>query len=372
MTLRMMWPLWVTVIVFAPLLALTIWQSVRSRGQRRLHWLRRGAMVLALIVIALTPAVPSTQSTQVTSNAELFFVVDRTGSMAAEDYNGTHPRLEGVRHDLVALTEAMPGARYTIIGFDSQATQQLPLTTDARAVRSWAETLNQEITAYSAGTAVDRPLETLGDSLSAAAERNPANVRLVFFLSDGENTNEADGGEAASYAPLAELVDGGAVLGYGTPQGGTMRSYDGTANSGPGTDAPYIIDPATGEPAVSVIDEDQLRTIAADLGLDYDHRISPDDVDHLVSGIDVAEIAEDGRRDVRHYADVYWPAAALLALLLAWEAWELTRAMPKNRRGHDVAERDRRRSGSGPGSGSASGASTGSNAADGARKVGAV
>lgn len=107
MTLRMMWPLWVTVIVFAPLLALTIWQSVRSRGQRRLHWVRRGAMVLALVVIALTPAVPSSQSSQVTSNAELYFVVDRTGSMAAEDYNGTQPRLEGVRHDLVALTEAM-------------------------------------------------------------------------------------------------------------------------------------------------------------------------------------------------------------------------------------------------------------------------
>lgn len=151
-----------------------------------------------------------------------------------------------------------------------------------------------------------------------------------------------------------------------------MRSYDGTANSGPGTDAPYIVDPATGEAAVSVIDEGQLRTVAADLGLDYDHRISPDGVDHLVSGIDVAEIAEDGRRDVRHYADVYWPAAALLALLLAWEAWELTREMPKNRRGHDVADRDRRRSGSGSGSGSSFGADTGSNTADGARKVGAV
>ncbi|MGC0274307.1 vWA domain-containing protein [Pseudactinotalea sp. Z1739] len=374
MTLRMMWPLWVTAIVFAPLLALTIWQSVRGRGQRRLHWLRRCGMVLALIAIALTPAVPSSQSTQVSSNAELFFVVDRTGSMAAEDYNGTQPRLEGVRHDLVALTEAMPGARYTIIGFDSQATRQLPLTTDSRAVRSWADTVNQEITTYSAGSAIDRPLEALGESLSAAAERNPANVRLVFFFSDGENTNEAEGGEVDSYAPLAELVDGGAVLGYGTPQGGNMRSYDGTANSGPGTDAPYIMDPATGEPAVSVIDEGQLRTLAADLGLAYDHRISPDGVDHLVSGIDVDEIAEDGRRDVRHYADVYWPAAAVLALLLAWEAWELTREMPRNRRGHDGAERDRRRSGSGsgPGSGSGSGADTGSSAGDGARKVGAL
>lgn len=362
MTLRMMWPLWATVLVFAPLLVLTIWQTVRARGPRRLRWLRRAGMVAALVVIALTPAVPSSQSTEVTSNAELFFVVDRTGSMAAEDYNGTQPRLEGVRHDLQALTEAMPGARYTIISFDSQATQQLPMTTDARAVRSWAQTVNQEITSYSDGSAIDRPLVALGESLEAAAERNPANVRLVFLLSDGENTNEAADGEVASFAPLAELVDGGAVLGYGTPQGGNMRSYDGTANSGPGSDAPYIVDPSTGEPAVSVIDEGQLRTIAADLGVEYSHRISPDPPDHLVSGIDVSEIAEDGRRDVRHYADVYWPAAALLALLLAWEAWELTRAMPKDRGGNQVARRDRRRASSASSAGAA-------DPADPARKV---
>lgn len=331
MTLRMMWPLWLTVLVFAPLLALTIWRSVRSRGERRKDWIRRTLMVVALVAIALTPAVPSRQSTELTSNAELFFVVDRTGSMAAEDYNGTEPRLEGVRHDMVALTEAMPGSRYTIIGFDSQATRQLPMTTDARAVRSWAQTLTQEVTSYSAGSAIDRPLVALTEALEASAERNPANVRLVFVFSDGENTND-DGAAPESYAPLASLVDGGAILGYGTPAGGNMRSYDGTSNSGPGTSAPYITDPATGEPAVSRLDEDSLRTVAGELGVGYDRRNSPDPVDHLVEGIDVQEIASDGRREVLHYSDVYWPAAVLLALLLAWEAWDLAREVPRDKR----------------------------------------
>ena len=331
MTLRMMWPWWVTLLVFAPMLAFTITQAVRARRHRRTAWWRRTGVVLALVVIALTPAVPSTQSTEVTSNAELYFVVDRTGSMVAEDYNGSEPRLEGVRHDLVALTEAMPGSRYTILSFDSQATQQLPMTTDARAVRSWAQTVNQEITSYSAGSAVDRPLEALAMSLETNAERNPENVRLVFFFSDGENTNEAAAEPTESYAPLAELVDGGAVLGYGTPQGGSMRSYDGTDNSGPGTDAPYITDPATGQPAVSAIDEGELRTVAADLGLEYENRTSPDSVEHLVADIDISQISDDGRRDVRHYSDVYWPAAVVLAGLLAWEAFALSRQIPKKR-----------------------------------------
>ncbi len=339
MILRMMWPLWLTALVFVPFLALAIWRSVKSRGERRRDWLRRTGMVVALVVIALTPAIPSSQSSQVQSNAELFFVVDRTGSMAAEDYNGSEIRLEGVRHDLAALTEAMPGARYTIIGFDSQATRQLPMTTDARAVRSWAQTVTQEVTSYSAGSAIDRPLEALAGSLEAAAERNPENVRLVFIFSDGENTN--DGGvDVQSYEPLAGLVDGGAVLGYGTPDGGNMRSYDGTSATGPGTDAPYIEDPSTGEPAVSVLDETSLRQVAAELAIPYERRNAPDPVDDLVSGIDVSEIASDGRRDVTTYADVYWPAAVFLALLLAWEAWDLAREIPRKKRRNSRNARD--------------------------------
>ena len=188
-------------------------------------------------------------------------------------------------------------------------------------------------------------------------------MRLVFLMADGENTNEAAAEPTASFAPLADLVDGGAVLGYGTPQGGTMRTYDGTSNTGPGTDAPYIIDPATGEPAVSMIDEGELRTVAADLGVEYEHRTTPDGVDHLVSGIDIQEIADDGRRDVRHYADVYWPAAALLAVLLGWEAWALSRQVPKLRREQEMADRDRERASRGAAAG-ASGTS-----ADEARKV---
>lgn len=334
MTLRMMWPLWLLLVVFGPLLALAVWKIRTSRGERRRDWVRRTALVFCALMIGLTPAIPRTDTDALISNVEMFFVVDRTGSMAAEDYDGDQARLVGVREDLVALTQAMPAARYTIIGFDSQATQQLPMTTDARAVRTWAETLTQEITSYSAGSSIDRPLDELTRSLTSAQERNPGNVRLVFVFSDGENTNgsasEASG-SFRSFAELAPLVDGGAVLGYGTAEGGNMRSYDGTSGTGFGTDAPYITDD-TGNPAVSRIDEDNLRTLAGQLGVPYVHRIEPGPMDDLVADVDVAQITADGRRDVTSYADVYWPFAVLLALLLAWEAWDLTREVPKSGR----------------------------------------
>ncbi|MFC4554641.1 vWA domain-containing protein [Georgenia faecalis] len=331
MILRLAWPLWAIVAVLGALLVLSVVLALRTRGAT---WWRRAGMVVCLAVIALAPAVPASTTT-VRSNAELYFVVDRTGSMAAEDYDDGRPRLDGVRNDITALVDAMPGARYSVIAFDSQATRQLPLTTDSRAVDTWADTLVQEITVYSAGSLIDRPLEALTTTLEGAAERNPENVRIVFFLSDGENTDgdaASEDAELASFAGLAPLVDGGAVLGYGTAEGGQMRTYDGTPQTGPGTDAPWILDESQpgSPPALSRIDETSLRRVAEQLEVDYVHRTAPTDVSSLVAGLDVEDIAADGRRDVTVYADVWWPAAIVLALLLVWEAFALVRAVPRN------------------------------------------
>ncbi|MFC7403556.1 vWA domain-containing protein [Georgenia alba] len=331
MILRMLWPIWALAILLGPALALCVWSLVRSR---RTHdgttgaWVRRTGMVVATLVIGLTPALPA-ETDQVQSNAEVFFVVDRTGSMAAEDYNGEQPRLEGVRHDIGAILEALPGARYSVIAFDSQATRQLPLTTDSRAVRAWAETMRQEISYYSAGSSIDRPIGAMTDSIRGAAERNPGNVRIVFFMSDGENTdgdNSSSSGETRSFAELNDVVDAGAVLGYGTPEGGQMRQYDGTENSGAGSDAPYITDETQpgSPPAISRIDEGNLRQVAEQLGVEYSHRVQPNSIEHITGGIDVEEIAAaDGRESVHTYRDVTWPAAAALAALVAWEAFYL-------------------------------------------------
>lgn len=343
MTFRMMWPWWVLLLVFLPLLALTIWKIRDSAGARRRDWIRRTAIVTCLALIGLTPAIPQVAQETLTTNVEMYFVVDRTGSMAAEDWNGEQARLEGVTRDMTALTEAMPAAHYTIIGFDSQATEQLPMTTDGRAVRSWAETITQELTDYSAGSSIDRPLDALTRSLRAAKERNPGNVRLVYFISDGENTDGADssaGEDFESFAELSPLVDGGAVLGYGTPDGAKMRSFDGTSDTGFGTDAPYITGP-DGDPAISRLSEETLRTLADQLGIEYAHRSEPDSVEPLVQDVDAEQIASDGRRDVTTYQDVYWPIAVVLALLLGWEAWELAREVPRSSR-REPAEVSRR------------------------------
>jgi len=271
MSLQPIWPLWLLAIFTLGLGALAAWQLTRP-GANRLGWARRLGAVGLIALIGLGPSVEDRASDALLTNVEVYFVVDRTGSMAAQDYGDDgEERLEGVRRDIDHLTRIIPAAQYSILAFDSQTSSQLPLTSDARAVRSWAATLRQEVTNYSAGSAIDRPLEMLSLVLERAAERNPQNVRLVFMFSDGENTrgSGSDPDNIASYAPLAPLVDGGAVLGYGTLEGGQMLRYTGVGEPREGD---WIIDPSTQEPAVSHLDEGELRQVAEDLGISYVHR----------------------------------------------------------------------------------------------------
>lgn len=340
LTLQPLVPWWALAAILLPLLGLACWQvavagrrgpdGVRRPGAPRLAWVRRAAIVVVLAVVGLGPSTISANPDTTMTNVDVFFVVDRTGSMAAEDYDGTAERLDGVRHDIRSITADIPDARYSVISFDSQASRQLPLTTDARAITTWVETFKREITLYSKGSLTDRPLDELRSALEGSVAQHPANIRLVYFLSDGEQTAE---GTPRSFAGLAPLIDGGAVLGYGTEQGGRMKEYD--PYSLPSA-AEYLKDytetDANGDTpdALSKIDEESLRTLAGQLGVPYVHRDTPTPTTAVVGDLDAEQIAADGRRNVSSYRVVVWPAALALAALLGWEAWSWATATARS------------------------------------------
>lgn len=319
-------PVWLAAVILLPLLVACAVLLVR-RPRQRWAWLRRLLMVVLLAVVAVRPVTPLEGQQTQRMNADVFFVVDRTGSMNAEDYDGTHPRLDGVRADMRQVMSMTRGARYSIIGFDSTATRQLPLTTDAGAVSAWIDTVTTEPTAYSRGSSVDRPLDTLLAGISEASREDPSSHVLVYLLTDGEST---DGRAPATFAPAAQYVDGGAVLGYGTAAGGPMKARGGEQ------DGRYITD-SSGARGLSHIDEQQLQLIAGQMGVPYFHRTAPgQDMKASMQGITLHPVPTTNSSRVPAFRDWYWIAAIPLAALMIWELGALTYRLPRRLEREDI------------------------------------
>ena len=326
MRLELLMPLWALIPVFGAMLSLCVVLLVR-RPRQRVMWDRRLLMVLLLLAVALRPVTPLEGEQTERMDANVFFVVDRTGSMNAEDYADGSPRLEGVRADMTRIMGMTEGARYSIIAFDSTATRQLPLTTDAGAAAAWIDTLTTEPTAYSQGSNVDRPLRPLMVEISETKREDPDSSVLVYVLSDGENT---DGKDSETFSQAAGFIDGGAVLGYGTAEGGPMKAEGGD------NDGEYITGP-DGERGISRIDEEQLQTIADELGVPYLHRDDPEaPIEGTMEGITLRPVPTESRREVASFEDWYWIAAIPLAALLIWELGEMTYRLPRRLDRHDI------------------------------------
>lgn len=295
--------------------------AFRARSGSSPLWdlVRRTAMVIVLACALMGPAVPVEQEA-VVSNVEIVFAVDRTGSMAAEDGPDGAPRMDAVRQDIRTLVQASASARFAVVTWDSSSRIELPVTTDASAVMSFAEGLHQEISEFSTGSTLARPAQTVRGLLESSVEERPENQRFLVVMSDGESTdgsmNEAGEGGLEAWAGISDLIDGGVVIGYGTPEGGPMRIY---GVGGVGATEEYMTD-EDGQKVLSRIDEASL----ADLATIVDVPLLLNPTQAQVSELGTVFLADAGvvledRRVTYTYAYVTWIPALALAALVAWE-----------------------------------------------------
>jgi len=324
MTLHPVLPAWLmlalaaTALIFLGWRLLTVFRGGPAApvGPRR-DWLLRTALVVLLLAAALRPGIPGGNAQSATAEANVFFVVDTTSSIAAEDYGDAQPRLDGVRADIRTIAEGLAGARFSLITFDTNASVRMPLTHDTSALDTLVSVLEPQVASYSKGSSVTVAAEVLGQRLGAAREAHPSMPRIVFYLGDGEQTS----GKAPAPMRLdAGLVSGGAVLGYGTAQGGRMKE-----NTGPGKDegAGYIPDRSGGSArdAVSIIDEGRLRLIADELGVPYVHRSAGDPAAPMLQGADPGTLERgEGDDSLAGRTELYWILAAGAFLLALREA----------------------------------------------------
>ena len=307
------------IVLFGILLGgFAVWQLVVAKGRSaRLSWVLRLVLVLLLIVVAARPVIPATQQGPSASGGlEVYFVVDTTSSVSAEDWGDGEPRLVGVTEDIAAIAEELSGAQFSLITFDAEAVQRVPLTSDAAAIRNAAAVLTPEVSYYSRGSSISEAVDLLTTVLTEAAEENPGQDRVVFYLGDGEQT-VAESPE--TFAGIAPLVTGGAVLGYGTADGARMLQFDGFGDEE--SEIAYILDYSVSPAveAISRIDEAALGTIADQLGVQYLHRSADAAVTPAIGGIDVGELTvADG--EPGSPTELYWIFAIPFGLIALFEA----------------------------------------------------
>lgn len=292
-----------------------------TRPARRVQWaLRTG--VAALVTLALLgPGVAGGDAPQAGRLVNVWFVADTTSSAAARDYQGEKPRLEGYRADVPKIARAMPGARFSVITFDSSARTQMPLTTDTNALRTSLQTMRQELTTYSAGSSITVARDELRRSLEASRERYPERARVVFYLGDGEQTS----GQQPAPMDLGDLVDGGAVLGYGTAEGGPMAQRS-TSDGDEGD-----IETADGQPAISSIDEAALRAVAGQIGVPYVGRNDGGDISPVLAEARPSEVVEEALGTSPGHVSLVWLLGLLAAALMLLDVAVLARDLARVR-----------------------------------------
>lgn len=309
MILHPVLPVLLLVLLFVPVVGLVVWLLARRGTEHRALWALRLLMVLACFAMLLRPGIPGGASQTLATDTDIVLVVDTTASIVAEDWGDGRPRLDGVRDDVRALTEEYPGARFALITSDAAAELRMPLTTDTTALIGSLEVLRPEVTSQSRGSSIGIAAPLLADTLESAAESSPERSRMVFYFGDGEQTV---GTPPEPFDSSARFTDAGAVFGYGTDAGGRMRVTSGGVDEG---GAEYIR--YQGADARSVIDEDNLRTLAEQLGVEYRHR-SADTAPELPA----APSTTTGYRESGEVGDVielYGIAASALVALLGVE-----------------------------------------------------
>ena len=283
-------------------------------------YIRQIIAVTLIFLINLRIMVPSANVSTNTQTLDTYvlFVVDDTISMLARDYDGDTERLTAVKKDCSHIIEQLDGAKFAVISFNNNANLVAPYTDNSEYANDVIDSLYPLDSVYARGTSMNVCLDVMTDTLKRAREKADGSV-VVFFISDGEITNED---RLESFKAAAKYVDGGAVLGYGTKDGGNMyvKSYY--------TDQEELLEDTSAyprKPAVSKIDESNLKSIADDLEVSYINMNDSQNIDPVLEKIQRENTGDSKTGKVNGFVDIYYIFAAIFAVLLMLDFGDVRR-----------------------------------------------
>lgn len=262
--------------------------------------LLRTAYFSLLIIALLGPSFGADKKEIKTVGKDIFFAVDLSESMNAEDIAPS--RLQKVKYELKNLVRAFSSDRMGIIIFSSEAFMQCPLTFDQSALNLFTETLNTGLVP-SSGTDFAPPLQMALSKLNAETE-NPTQQKskVVILISDGEDFGDESSNVAKEMASYGIKVF---TLGVGTTEGARIPTQRGYKQN------------KEGEIVVTELNPEALKRIAdITAGEYFELSNSNNTVSQLINTVNGIEGELRGTRTVDITANKYYYFLALVFCLL--------------------------------------------------------
>ena len=209
-------------------------------------------LYFALFLIAFAgPSIGNSFKEVKEEGKDIFIAIDLSQSMVATDVPPN--RLRRVQLELKELLKSFPTDRIGLIIFSTEAFLQLPLTYDQAVANLYIDGLNIGLVP-NLGTDLNTPLRMAIDRFKS--DQSPEQKsRSIILISDGEHFgDDLDG-------VISELTENGIKvfsLGIGTENGGQIPRGNG-----------LVIDPQTGQPALSKLNPDPMRYVANETGGQY-------------------------------------------------------------------------------------------------------
>lgn len=307
--------------------------------------LRRIGICVMLIICILSPSVMKATLQRAVNATNVVIALDITGSMRAKDADYAKKskirRIDAARDIVKQITKSYAHASFAAISFGASTSVDVPLTPDARAVDNWIETLRTEPTSVATGTSLDAPLDQTLLTTKAIHDAHPDDTTVLYVISDGEETTQR---KRRTFSSLRAYVTNAFVIGVGSAKGariplkgdglqlddlssGEDADNSGESSSNESSSNEWVIDPSTGNPGISKLDEKNLRNIADELSGKYmhatmNHTFGEEAKPILSHQWRMNETAKPRLRP----EPIIWPFAIITSILLLWElmAWFLT------------------------------------------------
>lgn len=294
--------------------------------------LRRIGICIMLIICVLSPSIMRSTLQRAVNATNVIIALDITGSMRAKDAdyakNSKIERIEAARNIIHQITKSYANSSFAAISFGASTSVDVPLTPDARAVDNWINTLRTEPTSVATGTSLDAPIDQTLLTAKTIHDAHPDDTTVLYILSDGEETTQR---KRRTFSSLRAYITNAFVIGIGSSKGAKIPlektqlqlddySEDNTSNQ-------WVIDPATGNPGISKLDEKNLRNIADELSGKYMHSslnvtFGDESKPILSHQWRMNETAKPRLRP----EPIIWPFAIFASILLIWElmSWFIT------------------------------------------------